>query len=151
MSKIFPGGLSIRIGAAIAGLFIAVSAWAQTAETPVEGRFLFVFCTSKDMKARIPATQKEMNTLLSTALRGQIQPGDSIGVWTFGRKVGVGQFPLLRWMPDDAATIAAGINKFIGKQSYSQTNDFRILQPYLDSVVAGSTRVTILIFCDGES
>lgn len=151
MNNQFSNGRVLRILAAVAGIVFGALALAPAQEIQVESRFLFVFCTSKDMKARIPATQLEMNMLLSTGLHGELHAGDSVGVWTFGKEVKTGQFPLLRWMPDDAATVAAAINKFIGKQSYWQTNDFRMLMPYLQSVVDGSPRLTILIFCDGES
>ncbi|HXF10745.1 MAG TPA: hypothetical protein VN625_08180, partial [Desulfuromonadaceae bacterium] len=48
-------------------------------------------------------------------------------------------------------SIAGAINKFIGKQYYSQTNDFEALKPYLDAVIGGSSRLTVIIFCDGET
>ena len=97
-----------------------------------DSRFLFIFDTSADMKKRLPAVQTELNELLSTGLGGQLRAGDSIGVWTFDKDLRTGQFPLQHWSPDDAVTIAASINKFVGKQRYANGTRFDALQPLLE-------------------
>jgi hypothetical protein len=137
--------------AVLAGIFFISKIWAQEDQPNVENRFLFIFSTSADMKSRVTAMQTQMNQLLSGTMGGELHPGDTMGVWTLGKNVQAGQFPLLRWNPDTAATIAGAINKFIRKQRYIGTNNFRTLQPLLERVTESSPRLTVLIFCDGET
>jgi hypothetical protein len=132
-----------------AGLFLIPAGRAQTAPPAGGTRFLFIFNTSADMKKRLPAVQSEVNQLLSTSLGGRLQRGDSVGVWTFDQDLHTGQFPLQSWNPEDAVTIASGINKFVGKQHYANRTRFDALQPQLNEVIQNSAQLTVLIFCDG--
>ncbi len=131
------------------GFFLTPAGRAQPAPQIAENRFLFIFDTSADMKKRLPAERTELNQLLATSLGGQLHAGDSIGVWTFDRDLRAGQVPLQHWRPEDAANIAADINKFIGAQHYANVTRFNALQPTLNEVVHDSVRLTVLIFCDG--
>jgi hypothetical protein len=94
--------------------------------------------------------QKALNDMLATNLSGQLHPGDTIGVWTFGQDLHAGQFPLQHWEPDNAVMIASNITAFAGKQRYTKTTRFDALLPLLNQVVQGSERLTVLIFCDGN-
>jgi hypothetical protein len=141
--------LRARIFAVLsAGILLIPAARAQQA---VESRYLLIFDTSSDMKRRVPAVQKALDNLFVTGMGGQLQRGDSIGVWTFDRDLRTDQFPLQYWMPDEAATMTAGIAAFVGKQRYAKTTSFAALQPWLTEVVTHSERLTVLIFCDGET
>jgi hypothetical protein len=136
----------------LVGFFLIPAARAQPdGQRAVENRFLLVFGTSADMKKRLPMVQKALNDLFLTSMGGQLQPGDSIGVWTFDQELRTGQFPLQYWLPDQAATISGNIAGFVGKQRYSKTTSFNVLQPLLDQLVQDSDRLTVLIFCDGET
>jgi len=137
--------------ALLAGVCLMSKAPAQPAAPAVENRFLLIFNTSSDMKKRLPSVQRVFDTMLASNMRGQLQAGDSIGVWTFNREVHTGQFPLQRWVPENAATIASNILRFVGKQHYSKKTSFDALRPYLNWIVQNSDRVTVVIICDGES
>jgi hypothetical protein len=138
------------IAALLAGVFLISKAPAQPVTQPVENRFLLIFDTSSDMKKCLPAVQRALDTMLASNMRGQLHTGDSIGVWTFAREVRSGQFPLQRWAPGNAATIASNIIRFVAKQHYSKKTSFVALSPYLNWIVQNSDRVTILIICDGD-
>ena len=134
----------------LAGLFLISKAHAQPAMEPVENRFLLVFDTSSDMKKRLPAVQRALDTMLAGSMQGQLHAGDSIGVGTFDRELHPGQFPLQRWVPESAAMIASNITRFVAKQHYSKKTSFDALRPSLNWVVQNSDRLTVLIFCDGD-
>ena len=142
-----------RIFAALlAGIFLVPAARAQPdGRRPVENRFLLIFDTSAAMKKRVPAVQKTLDNLFLTSFIGQLQSGDSIGVWAFDKDLRTDQFPLQYWMPEEAATIAGGINSFVEKQHYANDTGFGSLQPWLNEVVTNSERLTVLIFFDGET
>ena len=134
-----------------AGIFPVPALRAQPTEQAVQSRFLFIFSTSSDMKNRVNAVQKALDTMLATSMSGQLHAGDSIGVWTFNQDLRRGDFPLQIWNPDDAAKIAANMTKFIEGQHYAKNARFEALQPLLNRVVLGSERLTVVIFCDGET
>jgi hypothetical protein len=137
--------------ALLTGFFLIPTLHAQPAAQSVDNRFLFIFDTSADMKKRVPALQKALNTMLATSVNGQLHSGDSIGVWTFDEDLQTGQFPLQHWDSDNAAMIASNMTKFVEKQHYSKKTSFDALQPLLNQVVENSERLTVLIFCDGEA
>ena len=132
-----------------AGVQFTTPGRAQSATQIGGARFLFIFDTSSEMKRRQAAVQAEVTQLLATSMGGQLHAGDSIGMWTFGQELGTTPFPQLRWLPEDAATIASEINKFVGKQGFSGKTRFSALQPRLNQVIQGSGRLTVLIFSDG--
>lgn len=138
------------MAALLAGVFLIFKAPAQPAMQPVENRFLLIFDTSSDMKKRLPAVQRALDTMLAGNMQGRLHAGDGIGVWTFDREARTGQFPLQRWAPENAATIASNIVRFVGKQHYSKKTSLDALRPYLNWVVQNSDRLTVLIFCDGD-
>ena len=71
-------------------------------------------------------------------------------MWTFDQELQAGQFPLQRWKPDNAATIASNITAFVGGQRYAKKTSFDALMPLLNQVVRSSERLTVVIFCDGN-
>ena len=89
--------------ALLAGFFSIPGLRAQPAEQTPDNRVLLVFETSADMKKRLPAVRIGLDETLATSLRGGLQPGDSIGVWTFDQELHAGVFPLQSWMPENAA------------------------------------------------
>ena len=145
--------LRARIFAVLfAGIFLIPPAHAQEeTRQAIDNRFLLIFDTSADMKKRVPMVQKALDNLFVTSMDGQLQPGNSIGVWTFDQNLRLGQAPLQYWVPAEAATMTANIASFVGKQHYGKTTHFEALQPLLNQVVEGSERLTVLIFCDGEA
>ena len=138
------------VAALLAGIFLAGPLPAAP-EPPVENRFLLIFDTSSAMKKREPAVENAIDNLLATSLRGELHEGDSIGVWTFDKDLRTGEFPLMRWDPPSAAAIAEGLKDFLRKHRYAGETSFAALQPFLDGVVKNSQRLTVLIFCDGQS
>lgn len=138
------------LAALLAGTFLAPVLLAQPAERGGDNRFLLIFDTSSDMRARFPAVQKALDTLLATSVNGQLHSGDSFGVWTFDQDLHAGQFPLQYWVPENATLIASNITKFVKKQHYLNKTGFGALQPALNQVVQDSERLTVLIFCDGK-
>ena len=137
--------------ALLAGIFLVPTLRAQSTEPAVRGRFLFIFDTSSAMKNRVEGVQKAVNVMLATSLNGQMHAGDSMGVWTFNQNLRAGDYPLQYWNPEQAVVMASNLVEFVGEQHYAKSTRFEVLQPLLNQVVQGSERLTILIFCDGET
>jgi hypothetical protein len=146
-----------KISAAATCFFIALTlllfvsrASAQSAPEP-PGRWLFIFSTSSAMKQNLPATALEIKNILYSGLNQQLNPGDTIGIWTFGETLHAGQLPLIPWVPAAAATTASNLVAFVREQTYSGNVSFDVLQNSLYNVIDDSPRLTVLIFCDGAS
>ncbi len=133
-----------------AGILLTSTLPAQPAASRVDSRFLLVFDTSAAMKARVPATQYAVERLFFSMMNGQLQSGDTIGVWTFGRKLRLGELPLQSWLPQNAAVIASNITNCVRLQHYSRSARFDVLMPEVNGLVQKSERLTVLIFCDGN-
>lgn len=132
----------------LAMLALPIAAPAQPAGPQ---RWLFVFDLSATMKKRLPATEDVLKNLLATGAGGRLQPGDYIGIWTYDSKLHAGQFPLVTWNPDQVTAIRTNLMAFLRTRSFSRSSQLAALQPPLDSVIAGSERLTVIIFCDGNS
>lgn len=152
-SQIFPASLRrwARITAALcAGVFLVSTAPAQPTGSASGGRFLLIFDTSSAMKKRLHATQYAVERLFFSMMNGQLYPGDTIGVWTFNRKLRAGDFPLQPWLPQNAALIASNINHFVRRQHYARSTRLDVVMPDVNRLVRSSKRLTVLIFCDSE-
>ncbi len=87
----------------------------------------------------------------ATGAEGRLQNGDNIGVWTYDQKMHGGQFPLTIWKPEQAAALTTNLIGFLRARAFTADSKMAVLQPSLDSVISNSERLTIVIFCDGES
>jgi hypothetical protein len=132
-----------------AGLLVLVLCSRGAAQSAPEQRWLFVFDTSFAMKKCLPGTEAEIRTLLFSSVGLQLHTGDSVGVWTFGRELRVGRFPLVTWDAEQAALMATNLAALVHKQSYTGDTSWSALQPLLGQVIRDSERLTIVIFCDG--
>jgi hypothetical protein len=113
-------------------------------------RWLFVFDTASAMKRRLPAVETALQTFFLMNGGGSVRAGDTLGVWTFDRQLHAGQFPLVIWAPESAAMTSSNIVAFLRKQTYTGNTSFEALQPLVGQVIAGSERLTLVIFCDGQ-
>ncbi len=114
-------------------------------------RWLFIFDLSSTMKKRLPATEEVLKNFFATSAEGRLQNGDNIGVWTYDQKTHGGQFPLAVWNPTTAMTLPTNLIAFLQSRPYTMSSQLASLQPALTGVITNSERLTIVIFCDGES
>ena len=148
-------GLLTRVPVAMLAL-LAVTVFlpalrAQTSERHVKNRVLLIFDTSSAMKKRLPEEEKGIQKLFALNFSSELQPGDTIGVWTFDQNLRAGEFPLQYWQTGEINTISSNIVTFVEKHHYSKTTSFQKLMPRLYDVMNSSPRLTTLIFCDGEA
>jgi len=122
-----------------------------SAQPTTPQRWLFIFDLSSTMKKRLPATEEVLKNFFATSADGRLQDGDNIGVWTYDQQMHGGQFPLVVWKPEQAATLPTNLMAFLRSRSFTSSSRLAALQPTLDSVISSSERLTIIIFCDGES
>jgi hypothetical protein len=132
----------------LAALVLPVNVFAQPKGPQ---RWLLVFDLSSTMKSRLPATEAVLTNFFATSAEGRLQDGDDIAVWTYDQKMRGGQFPMAVWNPEQATELTTNLTGFLRSRTFTGDSRLAALQPALGSVVADSERLTILIFCAGES
>lgn len=133
----------------LAALLLPAPAPAQDDSQPPE-RWLLIFDTSSTMQHWLAGTTTELQNLFFSNISSQLHAGDSLGVWTFDKKLHTGRYPLFTWQPQNAADEASQLINFLDFEHYSGRTRFAVLQPFLGRVIANSPRLTVLIFCDGK-
>lgn len=146
-----PGFLTFA-GKWLCGLLLLLIAAAETvrAQTEQPGRWLLMFDTSAAMKKYLPATRTAMRQFLATAANGQLRRGDSLGVWSYGQQIN-GRFKTYTWEPAMATPIETNLVAYLNQQRYGGDSSLSALQLPLSHIIAGSERLTMVIFCDGQS
>lgn len=137
-----------RWGALLAAIFLIAGARVDAAES---GRFLLVFETSPGLKKNLPVVKQALDGLFSSNLQHELKENDDLAVWTVDQALHPGAFPLASWSPDDAEVYSARLKDFLGHQKFSRHASLAAIQPLLNRVVKSSERLTVLIFCDGQS
>jgi len=115
-----------------------------------EERWLLIFDTSAAMKKRLPAVEVAVKNFFTTGGSGQLQAGDSVGVWTFDQQLRTGQFPLIHWPPVNVGETASNLVAFVRQQHFTGKTSFAALQPLLGEVINHSERLTVIVYCDGQ-
>src|SRR2546422_960369 len=80
--------------------------------------YLLILDTSRGMQRRSEGTLKAVQELLKSSFDGQVQPGDTIGMWTFNDQLHAGQFPLQQWSVENRSAIENRISEFVRTQKY---------------------------------
>jgi hypothetical protein len=134
--------------AALLALLWPAGAFAQADEP---ARWLLVFEVSPAMQKRLPATAEVLKNFFNSSAGGELHEGDSIGVWTCDQKLHTGQAPLTTWQAAQTAEVTSNLLGFLKSRKPAGTAQLTAMQPTLNTVVADSSRLTVVIFCTGES
>ncbi len=113
-------------------------------------RYLILVDSSSAMGRRKAATAKSLGELIYGGFDGQIQAGDTVGIWTFGQELNPGAFPTFRWAPNLRTTFAAQAVNFIDKLKHSRRSDLDKAVKEAVKATRISKEITIFIFSDGN-
>jgi hypothetical protein len=123
---------------------------ARGAEESDPQRWLLVIDTSATMKKCLPGTETAVKQFFATSADGQLQPGDSVAVWLVNQQIN-GQFPTFTMGASNVTVLTSNLPLFIQRQRHASPSHLGILQTPLNRVVAGSRRLTVILFTDGQS
>ena len=129
------------------GLFCLL--FAATASAQSSNRWLFIFNTSASMRDRSNGVQAVTQDLLSTAMHGNVRPGDTIGIWTYNATLRADEAPLQIWYPNTAPAIAYNTVEFMRRHSYEKTAAFGDVLTNILRVVKISDVITVILISDG--
>ncbi|MGC3961373.1 MAG: hypothetical protein QM813_26635 [Verrucomicrobiota bacterium] len=136
-------------------VFPAVAACAQTAPTgstnaPAQERFLVIVETSAAMQKRAENTQKALGSIISSGLKGQIESGSTIGLWTYNEKLFTGQIPLQLWTEPTRQQVALTMVQTLQQQKFEKAARLGAAWAVATNIVAQSERITVLLFSSGS-
>jgi len=136
-------------------LLSAVSSAAQTAtpsstNAPTKERFLVIVETSAAMQKRAENTQKAVGSIISSGLKGQIESGCTIGLWTFNDKLHTGQVPLQLWTETSRQHVALTLVQSLQQQKFEKAARLGTAWAVATNIVAQSERITVLLFSSGS-
>ncbi|HOB33086.1 MAG TPA: VWA domain-containing protein, partial [Verrucomicrobiota bacterium] len=132
-------------------LSLPLTAAEPSVKTPsTSHRWLLVVDTSRAMERRSEAVQQIASNLVVSAMNGQAQPGDTLGVWTFNEELQTGRFPLQTFTSNNipAARRLAG---FLRAQPHEGSGRLPNVMPTLMHLVQSSDFITVIILSDGSS
>jgi hypothetical protein len=113
-------------------------------------RYLFIVETSHSMQKRAEGMRQAVTDLLGTGMQGQLQAGDTVGLWTYNNKLHAGMFPLQDWTPEKREAVTSRLLMFLGAEKYEKSPAFKTVTPALGPVVENSDFLTIVIISTGE-
>ena len=116
---------------------------------PSGNRYLLIVETAKPMKRELPAVQQCVRDLLASGMSGQLQPGDTLGLWTYNDELHAGDFPMQVWAPAAAAPMAKQLDDFLARQRCRGEARISWALAAMFQVVADSDQINVLIFSDG--
>lgn len=145
-----------KLGVLLLGSFLATSlaAAGQTnapARLGQSQRFLIVVETSRAMARRAENSIKTVSNLIGSGLNGQMQTGDTLGLWTFNDTVSTGKFPLAKWWGENSKEIAEAAMGFLRQQKFEKGADFRQAMIGISKIAESSDRLTVIFVSTGES
>jgi hypothetical protein len=117
---------------------------------PPSHRCLLIVETSKSMQRRTNAVHGAVQELLASGLNGQLQAGDTLGVWTFNEDLYAGRFPLQTWSPQAQEDITLRTLTFLGAQRYEKQASFDKVLPALGHVIRDSELITVVLITSGD-
>lgn len=139
--------------AALCALTTAQNAWAQTNTAPARltNRYLLIVETSRSMHDRGDGALRVAADLFTSGMGGQVQRGDTIGLWTFNDELHAGKFPLQAWSPAARTNMAKNVVNFLRTQKLEKKPRFDKVMPVLQQVVHDSEYITVIVLSSGEA
>lgn len=126
---------------------------AQAKGPPVSAtanRYLFIVETSRVTKSRGDGVLNAVQDLLNSGIRGQLQRGDTIGVWTYNSELYQGQLPLQEWSREAQAGVTGRVLSFLRNQKCENKPRLEKVMPAMQQVVGGSRYITVILISSGQ-
>jgi hypothetical protein len=128
----------------------SIFAQTNTNRLDTSNRWLLVVNTSRAMQSRAEAIKQVAASLLVSGMNGQMQDGDTLGVWTYNETVHAGQFPLQQWTADNNRVIGGRVVKFLHTQTYEKESRFDEVLPQIHRIVRASPFISVILISDGS-
>jgi hypothetical protein len=102
------------------------------------------------MEKRAKAVEGVAADLLGSAMNGQMQPGDQLGIWSYNQQLYAGVAPMQTWDPARSNLITSRTIEFLSRQVYRDTGQIEYVLPELLSLFRESRQLNVVWFSDGS-
>lgn len=131
----------------VAGLSASDS---RSAERP-QHNFLFVVDSSSSMSRHKPAAIKLLQEVIASRFEQQIEPGDSIDIWTYDTENNLHGFPPQIWQSTNSTAIAEAAASYLQKYPFKGRSDFSNVAGDLNLLIPQTKALLVIVITDGES
>jgi len=114
-------------------------------------RFLFVVDKSSGMERLQDATEATIFDLIGSGIYGQMQAGDTFGLWTFNKETSAGKFSMQVWDPRKARQQATVVAAFLSGVEYEGSSNLKDVTEKLKKIIHSVSNVTVFVISDGDS
>lgn len=114
-----------------------------------ENRFLFVVETSLPMGRMSKAAAETVRELIGSGMQGQMQPGDTFGIWTFNEQLSA-EFPMQQWTPAGSEKFAQDAFDYLKKKRFEKKAVLLTVIKPLSPVIKSSRAITVILISGGK-
>ena len=114
-----------------------------------ENRFLFVVETSLPMSRMSKAAAETVRELIGSGVQGQMQPGDTFGLWTFNEQLSA-EFPMQQWTPAGSEKFAQDAFDYLKKKRFEKKAVLLTVLKPLSPVIKSSRAITVILISAGS-
>jgi hypothetical protein len=129
----------------------ASAALSATPPAPDGERFLFIVETSSGMERLKEQNETAIYELLRSGLFGQMESGDTFGLWTFEKETHAGKFPMQVWDMRRASQLGTIAAAYLSGQHYENSADVKRMTDLLTTVTRAARNLNVFILSDGSS
>lgn len=122
---------------------------ARAADRP-QHNFLIIVDSSISMAPHKETAIKWLKEIVAKRFDGQIEPGDSIDVWTYDTESNLRGFPPQIWQPAQATKIADEAATYLENYRFKGRSDFKRVAEDLAMLVPHTKNLLIVVITDGE-
>jgi hypothetical protein len=120
------------------------------AERP-QHNFLFIVDSSSAMERHKPMAIKLVQEVIASKFEEQIEPGDSIDIWTYDADKNLHGFPPQIWKPAEAQSISEKARDYLEQYPFHGKSDFSRVAADLNLLVPQTKALLIVVITAGET
>jgi hypothetical protein len=118
---------------------------------PEGEKFLFIVDMSSGMERLKEGIETTIYELLRTGLFGQMQTGDTYGLWTFDKETHAEKVPMQVWDARRASQLGTIAAAYLSDHHYENSDDVKQMTGLLTTVVQSARNLNVFIISDGSS
>jgi len=118
---------------------------------PPPYRYLFVIDMSAAMARQKATTIDTVHKLILSGIDGRIQPGETLGIWTFNETISTNGFRAQRWNPQTRQDLANRIYRFLRDLKFAKKAHLEEVLAAVQDTAEVSGTLTVFLFADGTT
>lgn len=114
-------------------------------------RFLFIVETSSATGRMQAETEAALFELIGSGVNQEMRPGDTYGLWTYGKEISAGEFPMQIWDSRNSSQLGTIAAAYLSEREFKSSGDVKRLMAAVQNVVHSISNLNIFIISNGDS